>query len=139
MDGNNGLIGFIPSLFEILTSTNTKILEIHDMNFDRDRIMKQPFSKNVYLNGDDPKMRGIGNLEFPDLPLTEIRLVRCKNCWYFLHYFRHIMNIKIDDINEIFDYIGLSVETLDNDDLHSIFVTVDRVLNTININRIVSL
>ena len=135
LDGNNGLIGLIPSLFEILTSTNTKILEIHDMNFSRDRIMQQPFSKNVYLNGDDPKMRGIGNIEFPDLPFTEIKLVRCKNCWYFLHYLLQIMNTKIDDIEKIFDFTGLSVESLDNDDLHGISVKIDRPSNNIILNR----
>jgi hypothetical protein len=45
------------------------------------------------------------------------------------------MNTKIDDIEKIFDFTGLSVESLDNDDLHGISVKIDRPSNNIILNR----
>lgn len=127
--------GFMLNLFHMLVSTNVKILEIHNMDFDEDTIMREPDVERENLDGDDSRIGNIRSPEYPELKLTEVHLVKCSNVYHFISTLLGIVDKARKPEDERFSYNGMSLESIESDITYSISLFIDRRMNTIYIEQ----
>ena len=121
----------IPNLFAILIDTRTKLLEIYNMNFEKDTIMREPVEPvdaKETLNGDDSKIEVFRNMDYTKAQLTEIRLVRCMNILNFVNYLSGILNKR-----DIYYYTGLNLKDVVSS---NVSLVINRKSHTINVSVI---
>ena len=129
------------NLFVMLMDTKTKILEIHNMDFDEDTIMLESNDEGETLDGDDAKIWKLNGPDRWDLPFMEIHLVGCRDIWNFLHYFLKLVErvgkykIGGTTMYKRFSFGGISLASLELNVQRNISIYVDAQKDHIDIKE----